>query len=378
MTPNLETALRYFRDQVETKTLWVDALSINQDDEEEKGQEVARNAEIFRQARAIRIWLGESESDTREITRIVKETLPLQRLENAVSNPEASPKRWYLLSQLMRRDWFKRRWVIQELALAKEAYLHVGDEVLLWDHFAEAGALFRQEAGRIEAMIAQFPENSSQRIGNVRYSGAFSIIEMTNNLFRWSGTAGTGHPLDDAERLISLEELVSRLVMFHATDPRDTVFAMLSLAKDITSTFQASLPATSGKVRKRSDGPEDLLVAEYTSNVLEVLKDFVSFCTLSGSLDIICRDWAPNELPPKTSPEQRSALMIDLTVLPRSIEIELPSWIPLLKDSAFHSPSKSFWRTKAGRRPCGFARSTSVRCRQRHGSCCTFRRSWFS
>ena len=223
-----------------------------------------------------------------------------------MSNPDASPKRWYQLSQLMRRDWFARRWVIQELALAKEAFLHVGDEVLLWDHFAEAVALFRQEAGPIEAMIERSPENSATRIGNVRFPGAFSIIDMTNNLFRWSGTAGTGRPLEDAKRLTSLEELVSRLVISNATDPRDTIFAMLSLAKDIPRSFHTSLPLSFAKSRKLSIVEEagGLLFAEYTSNVLEVFKDFVAFCALSGystSYADIGSEWTAPEPKPRTA-----------------------------------------------------------------------------
>ena len=335
VTKNLQTALRYLREEDQSITLWVDAICINQDDDREKGQQVARIAEIFNKASWISIWLGEAYPGSEGVLDFVSNILDLRALERSVSDPKASPQVWYQLSELLNRPWFTRRWVVQELGLANKACLHLGRETLHWDDFAEAVALFAREAGRIDTLFQRSPEYVSKRIGNVRSSGAFSIIETTNNLFRWSGTDSSGRPGQiNAERLTSLEELVSRLVMFNARDPRDTIFAMLSLAKDIPSTFEApSLEAS-----QESDAS---LVADYTSSVLEVFKNFVAHCTVSGSLDIICRHWAPNELPWKPTPENRlEAIEYPNRPLKR-IEVELPSWILPLKGSAFSPPFDS-------------------------------------
>ena len=56
--PNLEDALRQFRDTQEDVLLWIDALCINQSDQEEKSRQVARMAEIYSRARDVLIWLG--------------------------------------------------------------------------------------------------------------------------------------------------------------------------------------------------------------------------------------------------------------------------------------------------------------------------------
>ena len=43
---------------------------------------------------------------------------------------------------LMQATWFGRRWVIQELMLATNAYVRYGSEEMSWSDFAEAISLF--------------------------------------------------------------------------------------------------------------------------------------------------------------------------------------------------------------------------------------------
>jgi Heterokaryon incompatibility protein (HET) len=335
VTENLEMALRRLRDENRTLTFWVDAVCIDQKNEIEKSQQVARLSEIFHQAVAVRVWLGENDDYSIEARRFIRKILNLKVLEDAVESPRAEPGSWFNLAQLMRRDWFTRRWVVQELALAREAILHIGDKQIHWDDFAEAVALFAQEAGRIAKLFGNSQEFllNPRYLGDVRASGAFSIVHITNNLLRWVGDS-------QVERLIRLENLVAELLIFEARDPRDTIFAMLSIAKDIprslsltTSPTQIptyNIPATNPRLN-----------ADYSQNTLEVFKNFVAFCTLSGSLDIICRHWAPNQLPIRLRPQDYVRRQQDPNFFPTPQVIELPSWIPLLVDSAFGPPTEA-------------------------------------
>ena len=59
-TKNLIAALRRLRSSVETRTLWVDAICINQADKQEKMEQVKMMAEIYKAATSVRIFLGES------------------------------------------------------------------------------------------------------------------------------------------------------------------------------------------------------------------------------------------------------------------------------------------------------------------------------
>ncbi|CAO2657108.1 Nn.00g032340.m01.CDS01 [Neocucurbitaria sp. VM-36] len=58
VTLNLYTALRHLRHTSDDLVLWVDAVCINQSDNEEKSQQVAMMGDIYRQCAQVRIWLG--------------------------------------------------------------------------------------------------------------------------------------------------------------------------------------------------------------------------------------------------------------------------------------------------------------------------------
>ena len=62
---NLHSALRYLRLPVQVRWLWIDAICINQEDLDERGEQVAIMAKIFNLASQTLIWLGE-DSDTRD------------------------------------------------------------------------------------------------------------------------------------------------------------------------------------------------------------------------------------------------------------------------------------------------------------------------
>lgn len=64
---NLEAALRRLRALPETThgmKYWVDALSINQKDVQERNSEVKRMRSIFERAWSVVVWLGEKSNDS--------------------------------------------------------------------------------------------------------------------------------------------------------------------------------------------------------------------------------------------------------------------------------------------------------------------------
>jgi hypothetical protein len=60
--PNLSTALRGLQYESVSRIMWIDALCINQDDDKEKGDQVARMGEIYRRAKRVVISLGKEEN----------------------------------------------------------------------------------------------------------------------------------------------------------------------------------------------------------------------------------------------------------------------------------------------------------------------------
>lgn len=157
--PGLVSALRALRHGTYARFLWVDAVCIDQDHKAEKNVSILKQirhvlrsnaaqvqvemmAEIYGRANCVRIWLGDSDlSSDLAILFVKQQILQLQHFDDLSSSPHSSEK-WRALLELMQRPWFSRRWVIQEVTLAKKAIIHCGKAKLAWTKFAIAVELF--------------------------------------------------------------------------------------------------------------------------------------------------------------------------------------------------------------------------------------------
>lgn len=59
ITQNLKSALQHLRHPSSPRTLWIDAICINQEDSVEKARQVSKMTEIFCEAQQVIIWLGD-------------------------------------------------------------------------------------------------------------------------------------------------------------------------------------------------------------------------------------------------------------------------------------------------------------------------------
>lgn len=361
---NLAAALRQFRERYIDVNVWVDALCINQDNNIEKTAQVSRMAEIYGGAETVCVWLGAGIPQTQEIFNFLKSILNLHELDRLIKSEKERDK-WFLVLDLMKNAWFSRRWVIQELALAKKAYVQWGREQIQWTNFADAIALLMTKHETILRILQQKPLQSldtSQGVGTFepRALGASTLVHATSNLFR---KAEDGRI---QQRLLSLEVLVSSwFLAFEAKDPRDTIYAVLSLAKDtyfpehslspapswmntrssqtdaetplsqpqesITGTPQQYEPVDTGS---QLQGPwnDARISPDYQKSLTDVCADFMEFSIeKSQSLDILCRHWAPRPRKPtrkaQVSKGQRVKLMETM-----------PTWIPSIEGHAYGGP----------------------------------------
>jgi len=98
-------------------------------------------SEIYGRADCARIWLGASDKSSDDAILFIKQKiLQLHHFDDLSTND--SSDNWKALLELMQRDWFSRRWVIQEVTLAKKAIIHCGKAKLAWTKFAVAVELF--------------------------------------------------------------------------------------------------------------------------------------------------------------------------------------------------------------------------------------------
>lgn len=340
--PNLEDALRRFRDtNLETQSdllLWIDAICINQGDEKEKSVQVAMMAEIYSKAEDVLIWLGKEYNASSMAMDFIPTILDLEHSDVLISK---EPKQWTALADLMKREWFSRRWVVQELVLAKNRYLYCGDKSLNWSDFERAISFFASRFEDISATVTNpaEPRRNGKMLVDIRALGANAIVDIMNKYFRWSEDGSL-------KRASSLESLVACLPMFESTDPRDTIYALLSIAED-TQNWNVFSARKQEELRTQGRVPFE---ADYSKDILEVFKDFTAFCIqTSGSLDIICRHWARSEfrnpnmwyrMRMRAENERSQAEILsndsanDETLSPMT-RVHLPSWIGLLSESPF-------------------------------------------
>jgi hypothetical protein len=63
ITRNLWTALKYIRKSGTSRTLWIDAICINQNDMHERNEQVRQMGQIYSQASRVLIWLGPPDAE---------------------------------------------------------------------------------------------------------------------------------------------------------------------------------------------------------------------------------------------------------------------------------------------------------------------------
>ena len=356
-TESLVDALKALRRKRRNRVLWIDVVCINQREPDEKNQQVSMMSEIYGQARNVCVWLGKEDEDSKVAFDFIREeVILLQDFDNLCKKQDATPK-WNAMFNLMKRPWFSRRWVVQEIALAKEAMIYCGRQKIKWDDFADAVQLFVEvetATHRLSEVMQKDPNfyHVPRWFDYVSELGASLLVEATGTLFRMSKNKRR-------TKLLSLEYLVSNLSIFGAAEPRDTIYALLAIAKDT-----APIPLLRGKHQSRTPSEKVLeklvnfkakgYAVDYRQPYVDICQQFIQFAIRqqperTRALDIICRPWAPppsstNILaPPDEEPLGKFGKKKE------DEDEELPSWVPKLSGAAYAMFEHTDGVTKMGR-----------------------------
>lgn len=240
VTPTLFDFLGRLRLEDRPRNLWVDAICINQADVQEKSAQVSMMARIHSQASSVCIWLGDDYDRSDLALDFIQNTvLDLGALEDITADSKFAEE-WKALAALMNRPWFTRRWVISMILHARSATLYCGSRSIQWSDFEMAVALFEREAARIAKIFhgSEKAEYDPEFFGDVQAMGATRLVRAKSKLFR----------RDDANNIIEykygLSDLVRDLSSFETSYPHDTIYAILSLARDTCSAHMGRFPGT--------------------------------------------------------------------------------------------------------------------------------------
>ncbi|KAH8745951.1 heterokaryon incompatibility protein-domain-containing protein [Hyaloscypha finlandica] len=158
VTTNLDAALRYLRHGSEVRIIWVDAICIDQSNIEERNHQVPLMKAIYSNAVAVQVWLGSPSKGSDGAMEILKQNfqgIPLP--EAKVGDSLLQDDDLWSVIELMRRPWWTRTWVRQELILSKRVFIHCGFNSISWnemkvDHLLKGRAqLLKEVHGRFNS-----------------------------------------------------------------------------------------------------------------------------------------------------------------------------------------------------------------------------------
>ena len=227
LTDNLYAALGRMRKATRTRTLWVDAVCINQADVIEKNHQVHMMNHIYRNAQQVLIWLGEERDDTTQAWSFfdVIETSfnnGFNRYEPDLNDPskwlgpglnplgKGLPPReapvWGAMEALLRSPWFSRIWTFQEIIVAANAVVHCGSHMMPWERFIKL-IKWIHVCGHSRSI--NYLDNQALIVGEAR------MLYHNKNASQ--------------SRLHNLSNALIRTRNRDATDPRDKIYALFGL-----------------------------------------------------------------------------------------------------------------------------------------------------
>ncbi|KAH7420154.1 heterokaryon incompatibility protein-domain-containing protein [Cadophora sp. MPI-SDFR-AT-0126] len=289
VTTNLFTALKHIREDNSPVTLWIDAICINQEDDEEKSSQVKMMREIYDNAEHTRSWLGPAEDGTdaamAELDRVgsyiiqsgliepMKEFFRLSPTEverykvleskikeglaplvvQAVENTSQTFAFIQNACGVLSRSYWKRVWILQELIVSPQIIFQCGKSTIEFPKLY-ASVCYMHLLG------TQIITRELERIGGLKnldaestatFNFAISLSTQTDRMsnstklfgarLRYQGDAAavTSEASQYSKLGSSMFELLARIhvsgatkTFCGATNPRDRIFALLGIAND--------------------------------------------------------------------------------------------------------------------------------------------------
>lgn len=285
-----------------TESFWVDAICIDQENVEERRHQVQRMSYIYREAEQVVIWLGEGTKDSDLIMDAMKR---LQTNKAKLEGDWRRSARLWMHSQpgsgdiiaheyaefqkamelILRRPWFRRIWILQEIANAQVATIVCGKKSVSARIFAQVPSILELQ-----------PELHPQ-----------AVLDIMPGLSRKESWWGQDR---------NLHTLLMKFRGSEATDERDIIYALLGISSD--------------------EHIHNILIPDYTKSLQQVIRDTVSFLlfhtvqarslyhflnwTLSeflGSLDLL------GNAVLRSAIEHGQEVMVELLLAINSVELDL-------------------------------------------------------
>lgn len=214
---NLREALQQLRQPRESRTLWIDAICINQRDHAEKASQVRVMHHIYQNAIVVHAWLGVESGSSRHafqtLSRLGSENntrdVPyIPEMRERVRRTVQDPLLWDAITALGSREYWSRGWIVQEIGFAAEAIVRCGESTIDWS-LLEEGAMCIVAIFDGSPVRPQFPDMFD------------SLLQVSSVLSR-QGPGENKPPVSCLETLRAFKKC-------DVSNPRDQIYAFLNL-----------------------------------------------------------------------------------------------------------------------------------------------------
>ncbi|KAF9694941.1 hypothetical protein EKO04_006813 [Ascochyta lentis] len=279
--------------------LWVDALCINQKDDDERANQVKMMGQIYARAQNVKIWLGKEHKEPPVFVASLRTQrsglqlnthigtyggIPIalsfiaQALRNASGPtnrlaaikpsgnsahrntaygfPPPDAPEWDVVRELFTNAWFERVWVVQEAVLASKATVLIGDWEIEWAAIGRAAVWFRSKGYSLPTVLKYQLRDQQDLLPVSKSASAWMLCSWPDNK-------------------VPLLDLLREFRTRSATNPVDKVYATFGMADEL-------------QLMERQ-GFHGLVEPNYISKtVLDVYRDIARFLIIEhGCLDVL-------------------------------------------------------------------------------------------
>jgi hypothetical protein len=303
ITRSLYSGLKCFRYPQKTRTLWADAVCIDQSNDNDKGHQVNMMGDVYDHASTVLVWLGEASTLAAEkafhlihkinghIDSKISESEFANHSWEAVMNVPKLGTRSQLfqddseseaLRDFFRRPWFFRLWVLQEVALASSAWVYYGAASISLSEVVQFAfvSIIRPE------LQNNFPTG---RVGDA-FQDVFCTYAKKNTWIQEKSILRRARDYIERSAKPAFQEILDTGRRFGTTKPHDHIYAFLGH------------PSARAK-----DGSVGILEADYTLGIEDVYRQLAERqYERDRRLDFLChvchddpraieqaRSWAP-------------------------------------------------------------------------------------
>ncbi|CZR70120.1 uncharacterized protein PAC_20021 [Phialocephala subalpina] len=271
---NLWHAIRRLRHQDKPEVFWIDAICINQNDIPERNAQVLIMGDIYEQAEEVVIWLGEEADDSSLAFELIRmwgraghlffgsgdrvstESEEAGTLLDNVSTRAFEPRCSLALLRLLIRPYWRRIWVLQEVARARTRTLVCGNDRLDISPLFAANSFWEKID---DPAFADLVKGADGFIYD-------AIIKLNTIRAFWHAS----HEVDTPVSII-----LYRTREFFATDPRDKIYGLLGLPALKSLHVKPDYSLTVEEV-----------YTQFSHAVFDQLGQLAPFASVNGTLEI--------------------------------------------------------------------------------------------